>query len=171
MSHIFETADLEAQIETIIRQAGDNLRQQIRNTARLTCPELAEVPKVGINANPEVKKVAHLPDKRQDPVGRGRVEVLETHIATLEEAVAKAKALAKAKAISEQRRQEAETTAKQVDDLVAEFIEKTSEVVEMSERMTEQTAIMETLRAKIDDYRSRPRAPKEPVPHLSQQRY
>jgi uncharacterized protein with von Willebrand factor type A (vWA) domain len=92
------------------------------------------------------EKDAHTPGKRPEP-NEGRA--LDTHIATLEEAVAKAEAL------GEQRCQEAQTAAKRVEGLVAALVEMTSELVEMSKRMAEQTAVTEKVRAELDDYRSR----------------
>ena len=92
------------------------------------------------------EKDAHTPGKRPEP-NEGRA--LDTHIATLEEAVAKAEAL------GEQRCQEAQTAAKRVEGLVAALVEMTSELVEMSKRMAEQTAATEKVRAELDDYRSR----------------
>jgi small-conductance mechanosensitive channel len=62
-----------------------------------------------------------------------RVEALQSNIATLEKAVAKAEAL------SEQWRQEAEAAVKRANDLVGELVELTSDFVEMSKRMAEQT--------------------------------
>jgi chromosome segregation ATPase len=99
------------------------------------------------------EKDAHTPGKRPEP-NEGRA--LDTHIATLEEAVAKAEALgeqrcqeaqtaakrvealevhiatleeavAKAEALGEQRRQEAQWAAKRVEGLVAALVEMTSE--------------------------------------------
>ena len=64
------------------------------------------------------EKDAHTPGKRPEP-NEGRA--LDTHIATLEEAVAKAEAL------GEQRCQEAQTAAKRVEGLVAALVEMTSE--------------------------------------------
>jgi chromosome segregation ATPase len=81
------------------------------------------------------------PDEHPDE--RRTFEALEAHIATLKEAVAKAEALA------EQRRQEAETSSKRVYHLVAEL-------VEMSMRMAEQTAVADKVRAEFDACRVRP---------------
>jgi len=68
---------------------------------------------------------------------------LEAHIATLKEAVTKAEAL------GERHRQEAEIASKRVDHLVAEL-------VGMSMRMAEQTAVADKVRAEFDAYRARP---------------
>ena len=78
-----------------------------------------------------------------------RVEALEAHNAVLEEAVAKAEVQ------GEQQRQKAETAAKRTDYLVAELIEMTNELIEMSKRMAEQMAATDRMRAELDDYRSR----------------
>jgi hypothetical protein len=64
-------------------------------------------------------------------------------------------AVTKAEALGEQRRQEAATAAKRADDLVAELVEMTSELVDMSKRMAEQTAATDKVRAEFDDFRSR----------------
>ena len=112
----------------------------------MTYPDLAEALQARILVDQIAEKDAHTPCKRPEP-NEGRA--LETHIATLEEAVAKAEAL------GEQRRQEAQTAAKRVEGLVAALVEMTSELVEMSKRMAEQTAATEKVRAELDDYRSR----------------
>jgi len=97
----------------------------------------------------ETEKAAHTPRRRpnvnpnEHPDERRTFEALEAHIATLKEAVAKAEAL------GEHHRQEAEMTSKRVDHLVAEL-------VELSMRMTEQTAVADRVRAEFDAYRARP---------------
>jgi chromosome segregation ATPase len=97
----------------------------------------------------EAEKAAHTPRRRpakhldEHPDERRTFEALQAHIATLKEAVAKAEALA------EQRRQEAETSSKRVDHLV-------TELVEMSMRMADQTAVADKVRAQFDAYRTRP---------------
>jgi hypothetical protein len=150
----------------------------------LTYPDFAEALQARICADLEAEKVAHTPRKRPDPDERRRVEALEAHIATLEEAVAKAEvlgeqrrqeaetaakrvgaleahiatlqeAVAKAEVLGEQQRQEAETAAKRADDLVAELVEMTGEFVEMSKRMATQTAAMDKVPTEFDDYRAR----------------
>jgi len=150
----------------------------------LPYPDLTEALQARILADQKAEKVDQGPCNRGDPDEGGRVEALEARIATLEEAVAKAEALAdqrcheadtaakrievlethiatmkevvaKAETLAEQRRREAETSAKRADDLVAEVIEMTSEFVEMSKRMAEQTAAMDKLRAEFCDSRSR----------------
>jgi hypothetical protein len=151
MSHIRETAVLEEQIEALIKRAGESLRQQVRRTARLTYPDFAEALQTRIRDDLEAEKMAHAPRKHPNQDGHDIVRLLEAHIATLEGSVAKAEAL------SEHRRQEAQTATKRADDLVAELIEMTSEVVEMSRRMTEQTAETNKLRPEISDYRLRSR--------------
>jgi len=97
----------------------------------------------------ETEKAAHTPRRRpnvnpnEHPDERRTFEALEAHIATLKEAVAKAEAL------GEHHRQEAEMTSKRVDHLVAEL-------VEISMRMAEQTAVADRVRAEFDAYRARP---------------
>jgi chromosome segregation ATPase len=93
----------------------------------------------------EAEKAAHTPRRRSDehPDERRTFEALEAHIATLKEAVAKAEAL------GEQHRQEAEMASRRVDHLV-------TELVEMSMRMAEQTAVADRVRAEFDAYRARP---------------
>jgi chromosome segregation ATPase len=97
----------------------------------------------------EAEKAAHTPRRRptkhldEHPDERRTFEALEAHIAALKEAVAKAEALA------EQRRQEAETSGKRVGHLV-------TELVEMSMRMAEQTAVADKVRAEFDALRTRP---------------
>ena len=147
----------------------------------MTYPDLAEALQARILVDQIAEKAAHTPRKRPEP-NEGRA--LETHIATLEKAVAKAEALgeqrcqeaqtaakrvealevhiatleeavAKAEALGEQRCQEAQTAAKRVEGLVAALVEMTSELVEMSKRMAEQTAATEKVRAELDDCRSR----------------
>jgi len=93
----------------------------------------------------EAEKAAHTPRRRPDehPDERRTFEALEAHITTLKEAVAKAEAL------GEQHRQEAEMASKRGDHLV-------TELVEMSMRMAEQTAVADRVRAEFDAYRARP---------------
>ena len=97
----------------------------------------------------EAEKAAHTPRRRPDkrldehPDERRTFEALEAHIATLKEAVVKAEA------VGERHRQEAEVASKRVDHLVAEL-------VGMSMRMAEQTAVADKLRAEFDAYRARP---------------
>jgi uncharacterized membrane protein YccC len=78
-----------------------------------------------------------------------RIRELEAQTATLKTAVAKAEALAK------QREHEAEAAAKQNDELVADLFKVTSELVEMSKRLAEQTAATNKARGELDDHRSR----------------
>jgi hypothetical protein len=97
----------------------------------------------------EAEKAAHTPRRRPDerlnehPDERRTFEALEAHIATLKEAVAKAEAL------GERHRQEAKMASKRIDHLVAEL-------VGMSMRLTEQTAVADKVRADFDAYRARP---------------
>jgi len=74
----------------------------------MTYPDLAEALQARILVDQIAEKDAHTPCKRPEPNER---RALETHIATLEKAVAKAEAL------GEQRRQEAQTAAKRVEAL------------------------------------------------------
>jgi chromosome segregation ATPase len=93
----------------------------------------------------EAEKAAHTPRRRPDehPDERRTFEALEAHITTLKEAIAKAEAL------GEQHRQGAEMASERVDHLV-------TELVEMSMRMAEQTAVADRVRAEFDAYRARP---------------
>jgi chromosome segregation ATPase len=97
----------------------------------------------------EAEKSAHTPRNRLDkhpnehPDERRTFEALEAHIATLKEF------LAKAETLGEQRRQEAETAGKRVDHLLADL-------VGMSMRVAEQTAVVDRVRAEFDAYRARP---------------
>ena len=115
----------------------------------LPYPDLAQALQARILADLKAETGGHTPRNRPDPHERRTVGALEAQIATLEEAVTKAEAL------GEQRRREAETAAKQADDLVAELIAMTSELVEISKRMAEQAAATEKVRAEFDAYRSR----------------
>jgi hypothetical protein len=147
-----------------------------KGTARLHHPDLAEALRARPNWDLEAETTA-----AQE---RGRVEVLETHSATLEAALAAAEALgrqrlqeaaiatnrvadleahiatlegalAMAEAAGKQRQQEAEIAAKRADELVAELFKVTNELVEMTKRMAGQTALTDKLRADFDDYRLR----------------
>jgi DNA-binding protein H-NS len=149
-------------------------------------PDLTEALQARILADLKAEKVGPAPPNRWDPAEAHRVGALEAHIATLEEAMAKAEALgeqrrqeaetavkrtealeaqiatleeavAKAETLGEQRHQQAETAVKRADDLVAELVEITSELIEMSKRMAEQTTATDKLRAEFDEYRSRSR--------------
>jgi hypothetical protein len=64
-------------------------------------------------------------------------------------------ALAEAEALGEQRRQQSETATKRADALVAELVATTGELIELSNRMGEQTATTDKLRAGLDELRSR----------------
>src|SRR5262249_2171329 len=93
----------------------------------------------------EAEKAAHTPRKRpnEHPDEPHTFEGLQAQIATLKEAVAKAEA------VGEQYRQEADMAGKRVDHLI-------TELVEMSMRMSEQTAVADRVRAEFDSYRARP---------------
>jgi chromosome segregation ATPase len=82
-------------------------------------------------------------------LGTSRVADLQAHIATLETA------LTKADMASKHWQHEAELGAKQVNDLVAELFKVTSELVEMSKRMAQQTALTDKLKAELDEHRAR----------------
>jgi chromosome segregation ATPase len=104
--------------------------------------------KARILVDVDAEKSVHTPRRRTDkhlnehPDERRTFEALEAHIATLKEAVAKAEA------VGERHRQEAEVASKRVDHLVAEL-------VGMSMRMAEQTAVAEKVRTEFDAYRTR----------------
>jgi predicted nucleic acid-binding Zn-ribbon protein len=57
--------------------------------------------------------------------------------------------------LGKHQRQEVQAAARRADHLVAELVEITGEFVVMSKRIAEQRAAMDTLRAELDDYRSR----------------
>jgi chromosome segregation ATPase len=82
-------------------------------------------------------------------IATSRAMDLQAHIATLETA------LAKADNASEHWRNEAQSHAKRVNDLVAELFNLTSELVEVSKRVAQQTALTEKLKADLDEHRSR----------------
>jgi len=82
-------------------------------------------------------------------LANSRVSDLQTHIATLETA------LVKAEAASKIWQSEAQSGNKRVNDLVAELFNLTSELVEMSKRLAQQTALREKLRADLEEHRSR----------------
>jgi len=99
---------------------------------------------VDLEAEKAAQTLRRNPDKHlnEQPDERRTFEALEAHIATLKEFVVRAEALA------EQHRQEAETAGKRVDHLLAEL-------VGMSIRMGEQTAVADRLRTEFDAYRAR----------------
>jgi chromosome segregation ATPase len=78
-----------------------------------------------------------------------RVADLQAHIATLETA------LTKADMAGQHWQCEAELGANRVNDLVAELFKVTSELVEMSKRMVQQTALTDKLKAEFDEHRAR----------------
>jgi chromosome segregation ATPase len=94
----------------------------------LTYPDLAEALQARILADLMAEKVAHTRCERPGPDKR---RVPEAHIATLEEAVAKAQAL------GEQRRQEAQSAAKRVEALDV-HIAMLEEAVAKAEALGEQ---------------------------------
>jgi chromosome segregation ATPase len=87
--------------------------------------------------------------RRETKIAKRRAQDLEAHIVTLRAALHKAESFAK------QRQQDAESAAKRHDEFVAELFKVTCELVEMSKRMAEQSALTETLRAQLDNHRSR----------------
>jgi hypothetical protein len=150
----------------------------------VTYPDFAEALQARICADLEAERIAHTPLDRRDAEGRGRDEILEAHSVALGEALARAEALSeqrrqeterasgkiaeleariatlqqtivKADAFGEQQRQEAQAATQREDHLVAELVQMTAELVEMSKREAEQTAAIDKLRAELDDCRSR----------------
>jgi chromosome segregation ATPase len=141
---------------------------------QVTYPDLAEVLQARIRANLEAGKIAHTPPGGDE---RLRIDILQPHIAALEEA-------AEAEVLGEQRRQEGEQAAKQIAELelqistlqeaiaktealgeqqhqkaqtsadrfLAEIIDMTGEFAEMSKQIREQTAEIDRLRAELDNY-------------------
>ena len=73
---------------------------------QVTYPDLAEVLQARIRANLEAGKIAHTPPGGDE---RLRIDILQPHIAALEEA-------AEAEVLGEQRRQEGEQAAKKIAD-------------------------------------------------------
>ena len=94
-------------------------------------PDLTEALQARILADLKAGKVGPAPPNRLDPGESHRVGALEAHIATLEEAMAKAETL------GEQRRQEAETAFKRVEVLEAQ-IATLEEAVGKAEALGEQ---------------------------------
>lgn len=115
---------------------GVNARDLEDNIARLKAAL--------ISARAQSKQWRH-----ETKVAKRRAQDLEAHIVTLRAALHKAESSAK------QRQQDAESTAKRHDEFVAELFKVTCELVEMSRRMAEQSALTEKLRAQLDNYRSR----------------
>jgi DNA repair exonuclease SbcCD ATPase subunit len=145
--------------------------------AQLIDSDIAQALQARILANLKAGKVTDMPGHRPgDPCGAGALEV---HIAALEKAVADAEALgeqrrqqaenaakriealeariagfeevvAKAEAEAEARRQEAEAATERANNLMAELVEMTGELVEMSQRLSEQTTAMEKMRADFE---------------------
>jgi chemotaxis protein MotB len=147
-----------------------------RATARLPCPDLTEAL--------QARLLSDLNEETAAARDRGRAQIWEDQIAALEAALATADALSKqrqqkaeiatnrvgdleahvvtleaalanAEVVSKQWQQEAELSAKRADAVVAEIFKVTSELVEMSKRMAEQTTLADKARAELDDYRSR----------------
>jgi len=96
----------------------------------VTYPDFAEALQARICADLEAEKIAHTPRKRREADER-RVEILEVHIAALEERVATAEVL------GEQRRHEAETAAKKIAALEA-HIATLQEAIAKAESLGEQ---------------------------------
>ena len=151
----------------------------------MTYPDFAEALQARICADLEAERIAHTPLDRRDAEGRGRDEILEAHSVALGEALARAEALgeqrrqeteaaagkiaeleariatlqqtiSKAETFGEQQRQQARAATQRADHLVAELVQMTGELVEMSKQAAEQTAALDELRAKLADGRSRP---------------
>jgi predicted ribosome quality control (RQC) complex YloA/Tae2 family protein len=94
-------------------------------------PDLAEYLQARILSDLSTLKVAlgaEAPAERAEPDEPCQVEALEARIAALEEAVVKAEAMA------EQRREEAELASRRADQLVADLVDITSELLEVSRR-------------------------------------
>jgi chromosome segregation ATPase len=87
--------------------------------------------------------------ERDVEITPSRVADLQAHIATLETALTKADITGK------HWRCEAELGAKRVNDLIAELFKVTSELVEMSKRMAQQTVLKDKLKAELDEHRAR----------------
>jgi DNA repair exonuclease SbcCD ATPase subunit len=146
-----------------------------RGTARLEYRELAELLQARLNSDGGPETTAHEGANERDlesniarlkaalisakaqskqwrqetKIAKRRVRDLEAHIVTLQAALDKAETLAK------QRQQDAEAAAKRHDEFIAELFKVTCELVEMSKRVAEQSALTEKLRAQFDNYRSR----------------
>jgi DNA repair exonuclease SbcCD ATPase subunit len=146
--------------------------------AQVIDSDIAQALQARILANLKAGKMTDMPAHRPgDPCGAG---ALEAHIAALEKAVADAEALgeqrrqeaeaaakriealetrivgfeaavAKAEAEAQARRQEAQAATERANNLVAELVEMTGELVEMSKRVSEQTTAMERMRAEFED--------------------
>jgi hypothetical protein len=94
-------------------------------------PDLAEYLQARILSDLSTLKVAmgaHAPGERPDCEEPRAVEALQAQVAALQDAVAKAEAMA------EQRREEAEAATERADRLVADLVEITSELLEISKR-------------------------------------
>jgi predicted nucleic acid-binding Zn-ribbon protein len=147
----------------------------------LSYPDLAQVLQARIRADQQAEKVTHPRCSCAYPARRRTLGNLK---ATLEEALAKAEilaeqrrleaetannriaiveaqiikleeAVAKAETSGAQWRQDAQASTKRANDLVAELVEMTGELIEMSKRIAQQTVATDKLRAELDDHRSR----------------
>jgi chromosome segregation ATPase len=87
--------------------------------------------------------------EREIELVTSRVADLQAHIATQEIALANADIAGK------HWQRETESGAKRVNDLIAELFKLTSELVEMSKRLAQQTALTEKLKADLEEHRSR----------------
>jgi chromosome segregation ATPase len=87
--------------------------------------------------------------EHEGEIATSRVADLQAHIATLETGLTKADMAGK------HWQCEAELSAKRINDLVAELFKVTSELVEMSKRMAQQTALKDKLKAELDEHRAR----------------
>jgi hypothetical protein len=96
---------VQNRLRRLPKLAGSDARDT-EGIARLSYPDLAEALQARMLADLKAGQFDHPPRNRPAPDECRRVKALEAHIATLEEAVAKAEAL------GEQRRREAETAAK-----------------------------------------------------------
>lgn len=147
-------------------------------------PDFAETPQARILADPTKEEIGNAPHRAETSGESLAPEAEDAHMAALEQALVKAElereqwrqeaqtatsrtevlekniadmahALAKADALAEERRREGEAAAKRADNLVAELVGLTSELIEMSKRMAEQVAATDKLRNEFDEFRSR----------------
>src|SRR5262249_38421256 len=136
-----------ASLQDALAQAGDLCEQRQRDTeAAAARVRVLEATIAGLK-EPPAQAAAPAAQRRQHAAA-ARIRVLEGDIDLMVEA------LAKAEALGERQRQDAETANLRADSLVAELIEVTGELTEMSKRMGEQTAATDKLRAELDELRT-----------------
>jgi chromosome segregation ATPase len=132
-------------------------------TAEKTChaPHRAETPEEISIVRVEEAHIASLEQtlleaEIQREEWRQRAQTATTAIEVLEKRIAEmAEALAKADALAEGRRQEAHAAASRANNLVAELLALTNELVAMSNRVAEQVAANDKLRTEFGEFRSR----------------